>query len=287
VLGFLLIDKPAGPTSHDVVAAMRRRFSERRIGHAGTLDPLATGLLVLAIGPATRLLPHLCLEPKEYLAAVTFGARSETLDAEGEIMAGGALPLNLADSIERALPRFLGRIDQRPPAHSAVKLRGKPLYAYARSGESVPAPTRTVQIEQIELLHVEPPRAELRVVCSGGTYIRSLASDLGEAVGCGAYLAALRRIRAGKFSVEEAVSMESAGPQDVLSPLEGLRGMPQVRISGTVAEDVRHGRSIPREGAGPGGPTALTDSQGSLIAIARPEGNQWRPMRVIPRNGDD
>src|SRR5476649_403009 len=182
MFGILLIDKPLGGTSHDVVNHIRRRFGTRRVGHAGTLDPLGTGLLVVAVGPATRFLQYLPLEPKVYIAEVAFGHSTPTYDAEGELSEARPVPENLAEAIDSKLPAFRGLIQQLPPMYSAIKVGGKPLYKFAREGKEQVRESRTVHIDTFEILSIEGDKATARISCSGGTYIRSLANDLGEAL---------------------------------------------------------------------------------------------------------
>src|SRR5579871_5087584 len=216
MFGILLIDKPLGCTSHDVVNDMRRRFQTKRVGHAGTLDPLATGLLVVAVGPATRFLQYLPLEPKEYDAEITFGKSTTTFDREGDITSEAAVPADLDDVIQAVLPSFLGLIQQTPPMFSAVKIGGKALYKYARAGEEVLREPRNVHIGEFQILNVQDDKIRARIVCSGGTYIRTLAHDLGQAVGCGAYLSDLNRTRVGRFDLSQAVPLKEASPAHLL-----------------------------------------------------------------------
>jgi tRNA pseudouridine55 synthase len=203
---FLLIDKPAGWTSHDVVAYLRGVFRGQRIGHAGTLDPFATGLLVLGLGPATKKLREIMGLEKEYLATVRFGGRSTTDDKTGAIEeVAGAKPV-LRDALLIALKKFIGEIEQIPPMYSAKKIRGRKLYELARRGEVVERKPAKVAIHEIELVEDRLPlESVLKIRCSSGTYIRALARDLGEALGSGAYLTELRRTRIGPYRVEDAV----------------------------------------------------------------------------------
>jgi len=210
--GVLLVDKPAGRTSFAMVRAVRRACGIKKVGHAGTLDPFATGLLVLCIGrPATRLIEQLMVGEKEYLATVILGKTSTTLDPEGDISAGGATDRVNGELVESVLARFRGTIMQTPPQYSAVKHKGKPLYHYARRGVHVEKEPRQVTIHTLEWDRNAGEQGgglsalDLRIVCSKGTYIRSLAADIGEELGCGAYLSALRRTQSGCFNVSDAV----------------------------------------------------------------------------------
>ncbi len=202
--GFLLIDKPAGWTSHDAVGYLRGVTGIKRVGHAGTLDPFATGLLILGIGRATARLDELHAFDKEYQARLRFGAVSTTGDPTGEIVELSGEKIE-RPTLEAALEKFRGEIDQVPPMYSAKKIHGRRLYELARAGETVERAPCRVTIHELELLNWNHPMAEMRVVCSTGTYIRSLAADLGQALGSGAYLTELRRTRIGKFRVEDAL----------------------------------------------------------------------------------
>lgn len=204
--GILNVDKPLEWTSHQVVAAMRKWADERRIGHAGTLDPLATGVLLLCLGKATRVSSYLMASTKVYRATVRLGLSTTTHDAEGEIVAQVEADVS-REQFEAALPHFLGSIDQVPPAYSAVKQKGKRLYQYARQGVEVQASPRKVEIHSLAVVAWTPPDVLLDVACGPGTYVRALARDLGRALGCGASLSALRRMSSGQFHAEQALSL--------------------------------------------------------------------------------
>lgn len=218
--GIFLVDKPAGPTSFAVVARMRRLLGMKKVGHAGTLDPFATGLLVLCAGrPATKLIDQLMAGEKEYLATLQLGVETETLDSEGKVLRHCPVPELAPETIEACLAKFRGRQMQAPPVYSALKHKGKPLYYYARKGEPVFKEPRAVEISLLEardqaLLGGEQSSLHLRVVCSKGTYIRVLAADIGRELGCGAYLSQLRRLRSGCFTVEKALTWEDLDAQD-------------------------------------------------------------------------
>ncbi len=210
--GVLLINKPLHRTSHDVVQALRRTLGERRIGHVGTLDPLAEGLLVVCIGRATKIVRFLTGLDKTYEAEITLGRTSSTFDSEGidpNCPAGPVTDLG-ADHVTEALHRFEGRITQQVPAYSAVRVNGEPLYKKARRGEEVAPPTREITITDIRLLGYDNPRVRVSVTCASGTYIRTLADDLGRVLGCGAYLSHLRRTRVGHFDLASAMTLEQA-----------------------------------------------------------------------------
>lgn len=206
--GLLLVDKPPGMTSHDIVNRVRRLLATKKVGHAGTLDPAAEGLVVVAAGAATRLLPYLVDTTKEYVAHIVLGCATDSVDVEGRVLFNG-WPSGIcrAENVQAALARQLGTIDQLPPAHSAIKLGGQPLHRRVRRGEQVEVPTRTVTIYEIELLAFDFPDCMVRLTCSSGTYVRSIARDLGEALGTGAYLHHLLRTRVGSFDLTQSWTM--------------------------------------------------------------------------------
>ena len=280
--GFLNVLKPPGMTAHDVVAFMRRRLGTRKIGHAGTLDPLAVGVLPLAVGNATRLLQYL-RSGKEYLAEIQFGIATSTLDAEGEVTHQAPMPL-AEEELRAILPRFRGRIAQRPPMVSAVSIGGKRLYQLAREGIEVERPLREVTIDELELRHFmagEYPRAQIRVSCSAGTYIRSLASDMAEALGGCASLAFLLRTRAGDFPLETAMTLEEdprwMGMNEVLAHL------PAHAASGREADDIAHGRPLAAPAGSVGETVRIVDAAGDLLAITERRGDRLHPKLVLPR----
>ena len=276
MIGFLVVDKEAGWTSHDVVARCRKILGERRVGHAGTLDPGATGVLVLGVGRATRLLRYLSGTDKDYQGQVVLGATTTTLDSDGEVTARFDMSQVTLDSVRRAALGLTGEIDQRAPAVSAIKVKGQRLYQLARSGVDVEPPVRRVRVERFEVSPGSEPGAfGIEVRCSSGTYIRSLAADLGTALGGGAYLRGLRRTRVGVFSEQDAHSLqaieaalESGDPSVIRRPEEGL-AFPHVRLGAELALAVAHGRPIQRGviGASESGPVALLDPNGELLAV--------------------
>lgn len=283
MLGILLVHKPQGLSSHDVVNIVRRRFSTKRVGHAGTLDPLATGLLVVAVGPATRFLQYLPLEPKVYIGEFHFGHTTDTYDSEGELSPHRDVPAELESEIHNHLPNFLGLIQQLPPMYSAVKVKGKPLYKYARDGVEAPKrEPRTVHIGDFSLLKLEGNKAQFRIECSGGTYIRSLAYDLGEAIGCGAYMSGLVRTGVGKFQLEQATPLDDIHPDRLIPLHEALPPMTLLSLSDEQVLGIREGRTL-----GMGSPpntnlVALTNPSGNVVGIARVQGNLIQPECVIP-----
>lgn len=252
--GLLVVDKSPGWTSHDVVAKVRRILGEKRIGHTGTLDPFATGVLPLCIGPATRLATWLALEDKVYEATLHLGQTTSTLDTEGPILQERPLPSTLDEaSVEAVLERFRGDILQVPPMFSALKVQGKPLHAYARAGQEVAREARPVRIMSLTQEGIEPPYLKLRVHCSKGTYVRVLASDIGEALGCGAHLSALRRTRTGRFDLTQALTIEQlalhmgqASAPSLIPAQDLLPELPALELPSDVAARVRHGTPILR-----------------------------------------
>ncbi|GAP63283.1 tRNA pseudouridine55 synthase [Ardenticatena maritima] len=287
--GILIVDKPAGMTSHDVVARVRKLARQRKIGHAGTLDPLATGVLVLGLGKATRLLEYLTGHDKRYLAAVMLGQTTTTYDAEGEVVRTYEGEWPSREAVEAALERFRGEIEQRPPLFSAIKQGGERLYEKARRGENVDVPPRRVIIHELHLLRYAPPLLELDVRCSKGTYIRSLAHDLGEALGTGAFLAALRRTASGPFTIEQAHTLpeiEAAARErrldELLLPLgAGLETLPAVRLSPEEARRLAQGQFIRAHTPLDGMVRALLGDE--LVALVQYDEQRraWRPVKVL------
>lgn len=206
--GALLVDKPSGPTSHDVVDVLRRRFNIKKVGHCGTLDPAATGLLIIVLGKATKLSEKLMSDDKVYEGVVKFGETTDSYDADGELVASLPVPLMDLAQINEASATFVGDLMQMPPMVSAVKIKGVPLYKMARKGIEVERQSRLIHIYQYHFSKYEEPLAEFRVACTKGTYVRSLAHDLGQKLGCGAHLQALRRTVSGKFDVKNALPLD-------------------------------------------------------------------------------
>ncbi len=287
--GILLLDKPSGPTSHDMVQIVRRGTGEKRVGHAGTLDPLATGLLVMCLGAATRLSEYLMDNDKRYQARVRFGQSTTTYDAAGEIVAESA-DLPSREAVEEALVKFRGPIQQRPPAYSAIKRNGQKAYTLARRGQLVELPPRPVEIYSLELRDWSSPECGLDVVCSAGTYIRSLAHDLGQLLGCGAHLSALRRTASGNFHVNEAVplaELERAFSANewrrYLRPADSaLAEWPEVGLSAEAAAHIQQGQSIPLEEYADEWARAYNPA-GEFIAILHADtaAQVWRPHKVF------
>ena len=281
--GVLVVDKPTGPTSHDVVARVRRILGIRRVGHCGTLDPLATGVLVLCVGPMTRFSRWLTGGDKEYEACFRLGATSDTDDALGEITeAPGTTPIPRSE-IETVLKRFQGVIDQVPPEYSAVRVRGVRSYHRARRKEATGLVARPVRIDRFELLGYEPPRLQVRVACGQGTYIRSLARDLGQALGCGGLVEQLRRLRVGALTTGDAVEWAALERQtakdgflDARRALCGILGF--IEIDGRAAHALLHGQPVPAA-ACPGEQAVF--HEGGFLGVGRVEEGQLRPLRVV------
>jgi tRNA pseudouridine55 synthase len=282
LLGILLVDKPPAITSHDVIDRVRRRFGTRRVGHAGTLDPLATGLLLVAVGPATRFLQYLPLEPKEYVATIRFGQSSDTYDGEGELSQERPVPADLAQAAGEAIPQFLGLIDQLPPLFSAIKVKGKPLYRYAREGKEIERETRRVHIGAFEVESVEGSEIVARIVCSGGTYIRSLAHDLGQVLGCGAYLSALQRTGVGRFRLDQARPLDDIDPSQLIPLSEALPPMPILQVDDASVRAIREGRPVDQLEPIQSPHVALQDPEGRVFSIAKVNENLLQPECVIP-----
>jgi len=291
--GILNINKPAGMTSHDVIAVIRRLSGQRKVGHSGTLDPAATGVLPVFLGQATRVIEFLDDEVKIYRAGVMLGATTDTGDAAGNITSRRNYETVTAENILAILPRFRGRILQTPPMYSALKHHGQPLYRLARAGISVEREPREVIIHRLEMLGYHPPLLRLEIECSRGTYIRSLATDIGEALGCGAYLEALERTRSGIFDISKAATLPdlakafTAGDIDkFLHPLDSvLQSIPRIELNEEEADAIATGQTItavPGETGEKLRRRAYT-SDGRLLAILtwRQEEGAWKPQKVF------
>jgi len=285
--GFLVLDKPAGLSSHACVSKVRRAYGLKRVGHGGTLDPAVTGVLPIALGQATRLLPYLSGD-KAYRGVVRLGLRTSSDDLEGERLAEQPVPELDDAALERALAGFRGAILQRPPQVSAVHVAGERAYARSRRGEALELPARPVTIQRLTLLGWDPAAAELEleVHCSAGTYIRSLARDLGQALGCGGALARLRRIAALGFGLQQAVSLDAL-PQPLLDPLAALGHLPHQQLLSDQWDGWRCGRAFAatRE-LPPAGPVAVLGPDGNLVGMARAvAGGLLQPKLVFDAAG--
>ncbi len=270
--GVLNVDKPGGMTSHDVVNRIRRLTGIRRVGHAGTLDPLATGALLLCIGRATRLVEYLVGQDKVYEAVVRLGQATDTYDADGVVVAERPFTHITLSQLQQALESFRGPIQQRPPMYSAIKRSGQPLYKLARQGIKLDVPPRAVTIYELEALDWTPPEINLRVVCSSGTYIRSLAHDLGQALGCGGHIAALRRTHIGNFGLDTAVPLADLNEtnwKNALLPSDtAVAHLPRLDLSAPDAEQLKQGQRPLRQADLPPIPlTRAYDQDGKFIGI--------------------
>ena len=262
--GLAVVDKPAGWTSHDVVARCRRIFGQRRVGHSGTLDPDATGVLLVGLGRVTRLLRFLTALPKTYEGEVVLGMATSTLDSSGEVVGEWDMAQVTFEQIRSAAQRFVGDIEQVPPMVSAVKIDGKRLHDLARQGKEVDRPPRPVTVHRLD---VAPSEVEgvfgISVVCSSGTYIRTLAADIGTALGGGAHLRNLRRTAIGSFGLSDATPLEQLTPEDALDPVASMRDYPSVVVSDEDAVSISHGKRIEV----PDGTIAVLDGAGRLLAV--------------------
>lgn len=293
--GFLVVDKPTGWTSHDVVDAARRWLGARRVGHLGTLDPNATGVLPLAVRSATKLTPYIQDTEKSYAGTIRLGIETDTLDAAGRERSRHSGPLPGEAEVRAALEGFLGEIEQIPPMYSAVKKGGVPLHKLAREGQEVEREAKRVRIDRLALQEYVPPDLRLTVDCSGGTYVRVLAADLGARLGCGAHLVELRRTRSGPFVLEQAAPPEELAAAAEAGTLErrlipplGVLGLSALRIDPEEVRQLRRGGEIVEQGPPkpPGTRMAAHDADGDVVAIVelRP-GRRIHPLRVLATRG--
>jgi tRNA pseudouridine55 synthase len=275
VEGLMLVDKPSGVTSHDVVDVVRRSLRTRKVGHAGTLDPMATGLLILGVGRATRLLRYLGDLSKSYAATGRLGEETDTLDADGRILRSASVDVSRAE-IEWACAALVGDSLQTPPAYSAVKVGGRKLYEAARKGDALEAPARRIRVDAFEVSAFDGRDVEVRITCSGGTYVRVLVADVGRALGCGAHLVRLRRTAIGPFRVEDARPPGEGTPE----PIERAIGhLPKIRLEPEEARAASHGRILAP--AGIDGPYAVYGPDDALKGIYRDDGAKARPEVVL------
>lgn len=296
--GFLNFNKPVGFSSRDVVNRVQKLVRPAKVGHAGTLDPLATGVLLVGVGPATRLVPIIHDMHKVYVARFALGCTSQTDDVEAEIIETPAAPRPARDQILEALTEFVGRISQRPPAYSAVRIGGRRAYKLARAGHDVEPPLRSVDVHRIDLLRYEYPEIVLEIECGTGTYIRSIGRDLGERLGCGAVMCALERTAIGPFHIRDAIETRALLDESLASLLlpatAALPGVPQLVVDQAGVELLMDGRSValrkactPSSGmagtpaAAEGVLTAVVDRRGTLLALATVEGDWIVPRQVF------
>ena len=276
--GLLLVDKPKGVTSHDAVDQVRKALGTRKVGHAGTLDPMATGLLLMGVGRATRLLRFLGELPKSYEGAFRLGVRTTTLDADGEVV-GTSPVMTTPEDVRRTMREKVGLSMQRPPAYSAVKVAGRKLYDAARAGDEIEAAPRPISVERFEPIRLDLPLVSFVCVVSSGTYVRVLASEVGDALGCGAHLTELRRTAVGPFHVRDAVPPGEPGEP---APIERVVAhLPRLELDAEEASAAGHGR--PLGPAGIAGPYAVFDAEGQLIGVYEDEGARARPRVILAR----
>jgi len=292
--GVVNVYKPMGPTSHDIVDRVRRLFGQKRVGHAGTLDPMATGVLVVCLGKATRIVEYLTNSQKEYRATMTLGVCTDSEDSTGAVMGESDASGVSSDALKNAAERFVGEIDQIPPMISALKHEGKPLYKHAREGKTIERAARRVTIHSIEVTDFRPgerAEADMIVTCSSGTYIRTLCADIGEALGCGAMMSKLERTRVGAFGIADAVSLEDleiAPESHVTTIAAALGDMPCVEVDSAGERRILHGMDAPADGAVSAGSTVRIVSDGELIAIGlvAEDGASVKPRKVLAEMGD-
>lgn len=284
--GVLLLDKPSGISSNGALSRVKRLFNPAKAGHTGTLDPLASGLLPICLGSATRFAQFLLDANKRYTATVRFGIATTTQDAEGDIVATSAVSFD-RHALTAALTKFAGRQMQLPPAHSALKHAGKPYYHYARRGIDVPIVAREVSIDRLDVIAWNSPDATLDVECSKGTYIRALAADLGNALGCGAHLAGLRRTATGGFTIDDAVTLEALEQLTEVERDAKVQAMdvlvahlPSLRVSADIARLFLQGQAIPADEAESG--TVAVFDRDSLLGVADVAAGSAKPRRVVP-----
>ncbi|MEV0662123.1 tRNA pseudouridine(55) synthase TruB [Actinomadura luteofluorescens] len=284
--GLVIVDKPAGWTSHDVVGKMRRLAKTRKVGHAGTLDPMATGVLVLGIGKATRLLGHLALTHKGYDATIRLGESTNTDDAEGEIIAAASAEAVTEEALRAGVAELTGTIQQVPPQVSAIKVNGERAYKMARKGEDVELAARPVTVDEFAVLDVRRHGGlidvDASVSCSSGTYIRALARDLGASLGCGGHLTALRRTRVGPYDLSMARTLDQLGEKLEILPMAEAVGavFPRRDVSDDDARKVAHGGRLPAVGLGPG-PVGVFAPDGTLLALVEERGPVAKSLAVF------
>ncbi len=289
--GIFNINKPTAMTSHDVVAIIRKHLKQKRVGHAGTLDPLASGVLPICVGQATRVAEYLSESGKAYQADINFGTATDTYDAEGTITATASTADLTLNMIQETLEQFRGPQMQNPPLYSAIKIQGQPAYKRARAGEVIVLEPRPIVIHLLEILEWIPPRLTLAIECSKGTYIRSLAHDLGMQLGCCAYLEALVRTRSGPFTLSDSITLEQFADavetnsiQHYSFPLDkALEQYPAMKLDVETAERIKHGNIFNNPVANNSGLARVYDTNGAFIAIAEwnEEQQAWQPKKVF------
>jgi len=294
ISGVLVVDKPVGMTSHDVVQAIRNGTGLRRAGHTGTLDPRASGVLVILVGPAVRLSEYVSASDKRYQAIIRLGSTTDTFDAEGRFTRQDQ-PINVTEAqFEEVLKTFVGEIEQVPPPYSAVKVQGRKAYELARQGEDVELAPRKITVHHLEVLEWAPPEVVVDVHCSSGTYVRSLANDLGEKLGTGAYLVGLRRTKSGRFTLRDAVPLRKlqesfhAGNwyQYLIPAAEALGDWPAIELSPDEVEGIRHGHRVQAAPDAQSGMVRGVSTQGELVALLELVNGEdaapaWQPRKVF------
>jgi tRNA pseudouridine55 synthase len=287
--GVLVVDKPIGMTSHQVVQVIRNGTHIKRAGHTGTLDPRASGVLVVLIGPAVRLSEYVSAEDKRYQATIKLGEKTDTYDADGTIT--GTADVNVTmEQFEEALQQFVGQIEQVPPPYSAVKVKGRRAYEMARKGEEVKLEPRIINVHSLEMIEWNAPEVVIDVHCSSGTYVRSLAYDLGEVLGCGANLTGLRRTKSGRFTLKDSVPLRKLNEafensdwyQYLIPAAEALSDWPSITLNNEEVDNVRHGHRIERESSQGEMVRAITE-QGELVALMAfdAETSEYQPKKVF------
>jgi tRNA pseudouridine55 synthase len=289
ISGVLVVDKPTGMTSHDVVQVIRRGTNIRRAGHTGTLDPRASGVLVVLIGPAVRLSEYVSASDKRYQAVITLGKTTDTYDEDGKITSSAEVNVT-EERFNEELQKFVGEIEQVPPPYSAVKVKGQKAYDMARKGEEVELAPRLIKVYSLELLEWAPPEVVIDVYCSSGTYVRSLAHDLGERLGCGATLTGLRRTKSGRFTLRDAVPLRKLNDafidgtwyQYLIPAAEALSDWPTIEVNTTQMEILSHGNRIPAENGATSRAIGVNE-QGELVALLELDEtlHEWQPKKVF------
>jgi len=289
ISGVLVIDKPVGMTSHDVVQVVRKGTNIRRAGHTGTLDPRASGVLIVLVGPAVRLSEYVSASDKRYQAVITLGRTTDTYDDDGKQMSAAEVTVT-EEQFETELKTFIGDIEQVPPPYSAVKVQGRKAYEMAREGEEVDLAPRIISVYSLELLEWAPPEVVIDIFCSSGTYVRSLAHDLGERLGCGATLTGLRRTKSGRFTLRDAVPLRKLNEafndgtwyQYLIPAAEALSDWPALELTNDEMETVRHGNRI-AAGETKEKKARGISQQGELVALLELDEatNEWQPKKVF------
>jgi len=290
ISGVLVVDKPTGLTSHDVVQIIRKGTNIRRAGHTGTLDPRASGVLVVLLGPAVRLSEYVSASDKRYQAVLRLGSSTDTYDGDGRVINSAPVDHITEEQFEQELQTFVGEIEQTPPPYSAVKIKGRKAYEMAREGEEVDLAPRKINVYSLELLEWAPPEAVIDVYCSSGTYVRSLANDLGNKLGCGGHLVGLRRTKSGRFTLRDAVPLRKLREafetgtwyQHLIPAAEALSDWPSLELTHEQVEAIRHGHRIAAEAGSPSQACGVSE-MGELVALLvhDPETNVWQPKKVF------